>query len=231
MNFEILSGDEWQRVLAFVRDLKHDPNYNSNRLVNVLRKAGWSQFTSQDYARACAVLEAHYKAKDAAPQLTEEQAFHEGEQLESYDIAIWLQKARRCYANRDNKKALKGYALAFGSSARCMARAVHLWPKHFDKDNLSTASVAEIRSLFALASIENDEQARQAYDFWSERSMSYWDTLQYVDELRSKKRKTETEQYKEARRSTKSNLKRMKMNAPDGKVEKIQGVIQEVEKL
>lgn len=132
---EILDGDEWVRLLAFAAELP-GVNYDGNgtrlgiRLGNVLAAAGWNSFTSQDYARACAMIRDHYDAKlTAPPAMTEEEAFHDGETKVWYSTANLIDMARAAHKQRHNNAALRGYSLAYGRSAKRMADAVEWWPE------------------------------------------------------------------------------------------------------
>lgn len=228
-HFEILSGDEWQRVLAYARDLKRDPNYNGNRLVNVLRKAGWSQFTSQDFSRACAVLEKHYAEKEQQSELGESEGFKIGAALAEYSVSVLIKAAQIAHEHRHSPKFLRGLSAGLGGySASQMAKAAELWPDWLLDEPLRASTVDECRTLFTLASLPK-EQAQSAYLYWRDHlNLTFWEMYQYVQEAKAQNRLQDFGKYPAHRRETLRGLGRMKETAGNGKLEVIEQVIETV---
>lgn len=227
-NFEILDGDGWIRLITFAADLTGE-KYNGNRLVNVLRKAGWSQFTSQDYARACSVLEARYAAKAKRVPLTEEDAFLLAEQYDEGDAERLILKARLAHEYRDDKAAMNGFTASWGYRARWMVRACELFPDWLLHDSPRAKSVSDCLILFVIASLESDEDAETDYNYWcDDSSLNFFKMYQYVKDLKASKRTSDKPRYPMARRKALDQLHEMKDSAGNGKQEIIQGVIETV---
>jgi hypothetical protein len=225
--FDILNSDEWIRLITFAADLTGE-NYNGNRLVNVLCKAGWSQFTSQDYARACAVLEAHYTAK-AQQAESESDGFSIGAALAEYSVSVLIKAAQIAYEHRHSPKFLRGLSAGLGGySASQMAKAAELWPEWFAEVAPRASTVDECRTLFALASLPK-EQAQVAYLYWRDHlNLTFWEMYQYVQEVKAQNRLRDFGKYPAHRRETLRGLVRMKETAGNGKLEVIEKVIETV---
>src|SRR5687767_12369228 len=96
----ILDGPEWQRVIAFARDL-NIPNAETQtdtafgiRLGNVLKAKGWTAFDKQDFDRACSVIQDYYYAKSQKSEMGESEGFEIGASLTSYSVAVLVKAAR-----------------------------------------------------------------------------------------------------------------------------------------
>jgi hypothetical protein len=227
--FDVLDGYEWVRVLDYAADLTGDPNYNGNRLINVLRKAGWTQFTSQDFSRACAVLEKHYAAKAQQSELGESDGFKIGAALAEYSVSVLIKAAQIAHEHRHSPKFLRGLSAGLGGySASQMAKAAELWPEWFAEVAPRASTVDECRTLFTLASLPK-EQAQVAYLYWRDHlNMTFWEMYQYVQEVKAQNRLQDFGKYPAHRRETLRGLGRMKETAGNGKLEVIEQVIETV---
>lgn len=233
--FQILDGSEWTRVIAFARDL-NIPNADNQtdtalgiRLSNVLKAAGWTQFTSHDYDRACTVIREHYAAKlTAPPAMTEEEAFMLAEKCDELSTQLLIQKARLAYEHRHNKDAMSGFTVAWGYRARHMARAVEMFPDWLQEPQQRATSVNDCLILFLISSLDNQD-ANECYNYWREYTgRTFFEMYQYVQDLKARKRVKDHEQYPEHRRTTLRGLKKMQDTAKGERQEVIQGVINTV---
>lgn len=236
---EILSGPEWQRVLAYARDLNilnaesQSDSVLGIRLGNVLVAAGWTVFTSQDYARACTAIREHYAAKEQQVEVTEEQAFEKGLGDVWYNVASIINMARTAYEysqSKNPKAALSGYTRGCGRNAEHMARAYEYWQADWFADTDPRAKTPhDCLTLFALASLSK-LQAHEAYNYWRDHSsdMTYFQVLEYVKDLKNKKRPKDDWQYHKYRRDVLRDLHQMQDTAAGTRQATIEGIISTV---
>jgi hypothetical protein len=227
--FEILDPHEWIRLIVFAQELTQEA-YNGYRLRNTLLAEGWDQFTAADYARACAVLEEHYKEKaHQSEMMGESEGFEIGLQLSRYSVQVLIDAANIAHAHRRSPKFLRGLSAGLGGySASQMAKAAELWPEWFASDSPRASTVDECRTLFTLASLPKD-QAQSAYLYWRDHfSLTFWEMYQYVQEIKAQNRLRDFGKYPAHRRETLRGLGRMKETAGDGKLEVIEKVIETV---
>lgn len=231
---EILDGDEWVRLLVFAAELP-GVNYDGNgtrlgiRIKNILAAAGWTQFLSTDYERACSAIQEHYDAKlTASPAMTEEQAFHDGETKVWYSTANLIDMARAAHKQRHNNAALRGYSMAYGRSAKRMADAVEWWSEWFATESPRAQTPQDCLILFALAGL-GKEPSQAAYLYWVDHSdLSYFQVLEFIAEIKAQFRLRDFGQYGAHKRGVVRGLGKMQDTAKGERQGVIQGVIETV---
>lgn len=230
----ILDGDSWSRVIAFARDLNiKDAETQTDmafgiRLGNVLKAKGWTAFDTEDFGRACSVIQDYYYTKSQKSEMGESEGFEIGASLTSYSVAVLVRAARIAHEHRRNPDFLRGLSAGVGYSASQMAKAASLWPELLLDEPACVQGVDECRVLFALASLPK-EHAMIGYLKWrGDSSLTFYQMYQWVLERRSLLRIKDHAQYPVHRRKALGELRNMRETAKGERQEVIQGVIETV---